>query len=284
VGSAARSTWITAGGKVKGIMKLQSPLFLISPYLLSFLNVDIVLNRTENPQFFFMSNVQSSFTFKLESIVFRVRKAKLVPSFNEGIEQMLHNHGDTLDYPLTDCRVSTKTYSGYGGDIIEDNLFHGVLPSRIVIGIVENEAYKGSFTQNPFNFIHNDITEVGLYVNGLPHPLPMIAMNFDQKDTYRIYHHMLESLQASNPDPGQAALGITKKEFDTGYTLFSFDMSSDQYGGLNHQALFNQPANVRLHLRFKQGSATRLITLIIYHEVSSRMSVNSSRQVTVFKA
>ena len=279
-GAVARHNWIATGNKVRGILKLHNSLFMIAPYLMSFLNVEIVMNRTEQRKFYFMARDAATFSFKLESIVFRVRKAKLVPSFVESIEQMLHKQGEQIVYPMRDCRVTTKTYSGYGADIIEDNLFHGVLPNRIIIGILDNEAYRGSYSRNPFNFIHNDLQEIGLFLNGVPHPIPMTAMDFTAKSTHRILHHMYDSLQSSNP--GTNAVNITKKEFDDGFTLFSFDMSSDQYGGLNHQSLLNQPANIRLHLRFAQGNATKLITLVIYYEMMSRMTVNSSRQVTVY--
>jgi hypothetical protein len=282
LGAAARSSWVTSTNKVRGIMKLHSPLMMITPYLLSFLDLDIVMNRTENPQFYFMAATGATFSFTLESIVFRVRKAKLVPSFVEGVEQMMHKHSENITYPLRDCRVTTKTYSGYGADIIEDNLFHGVLPTRIVLGIVSNAAYKGDFVENPFNFRHKNIKEIGIFLNGTAHPIPMTQMNFTDKQTHRIYHLMLESMQAAKPNPGQSSVCITKKEFDAGFTLFNFDMSSDQHGGLNHQSLFNQPANIRLHLRFNQGNVTDLITLIIYYELSSRMLVNASRQITVF--
>lgn len=281
-GAAERSFWVTDQDKVRGIMKLHSPLMMITPYLLSFLDLDIVMNRTENAQFYFMSAAGSTFTFRLDSIVFRVRKAKLVPSFVEGVEQMLHKQKESITYPLRDCRVTTKTYSGYGADIIEDNLFHGVLPTRIVIGIVSNNAYKGDFRENPFNFVHKNIKEIGIFLNGTAHPIPMTQMDFATKATHNIYHLMLEAMQAAKPQPGQSSVCITKKEFDEGFTLFNFDMSSDQHGGFNHQSLFNQPANIRLHLRFRQGDVADLITLIIYNELSSRMLVNASRQVSTY--
>lgn len=279
-GAAKRSNWIATGNKVRGIMHLHSPIFMINPYLLSFLNIDITLNRTENPGFYFMSKAGNTFTFRIDSIVLRMRKARLTANFVAGIEKMLHVQGENLIYPLRDSRVTTKTYSGYGADIIEDNLFHGVLPSRIVVGIVNNTAYKGTPDLNPFNFVHSNLTGIGLFLNGIPHPLPMEQMAFDTQATHRIYHHMLDSLQSSTP--GLNSVAISKAEFDRGFTLFSFDMSADQYGGLNHQTLSNQPANVRLHLRFAQGDSNAVITLVIYYELSSRMVVNSSRQVTVY--
>jgi hypothetical protein len=283
-GARNRDSWLLTRdkNKVQAIMKLHSPLLQVKKYLLSFLDLDITMNRVENPQFYFMSDNGSTFNFRLGSIVFFVRKAKLIADYVVGIEQMLKQRAEGIMYPLKDCRVFTKTYSGYGAEIIEDNLFHGVLPSRVIVGLVSNEAYKGAWEENPFNFQHFDLTEIGFTLNGVSHPLPMIPMNFASGDTHRIYHHMLDAIQGANPNPGQAAVALSKHEFDNGFTLFNFDMSSDQYGGLNHQSLFNKPANLRLQLRFRQGNATNLITLVVYYELNSRMFVNGSRQVSVF--
>lgn len=281
VGAQTRHKWIAPGNKVRGILKLRVPLFELDKYLFNKLDVDIVMNRTENPKFFFMSNDSATFSFKLDSIVLRMRKVRMIKSFTDAVESFMLNTGRNLDYVLTNPVVTTKTYSGYGSDIIEDNLFQGVLPKRIIIGIVGNDAYKGTFPNNPFNFVSNGMKEIGIFVNGTPHPIPMTQMDFTKKSTHRILHLMYESVQGVNPLA--PALGISKEEFDSGFTLFSFDMSSDQHGGLNHHSLFNEPANVRLHFRFAQGNATDLITLIVYYETSQRMSVTATRQVTVYK-
>lgn len=281
LGAKARKTWITAGNKVYGILKLQSPVFNIVPYLLNYLDIDITMNRTDNPAFYFMyKNPAATFRFRLDSIILRIRKLKLNETFNTAVAQMF-NDGHTVPYPLGNTVVFTKTYSGYGTDIIEDNLFQGKLPSRVVLGIVSNSAYTGTHTENPFFFKHKNLTDIGLFVNGMPHPIPMTQMDFSTGKTHRIYHYMLDSMQSTNPSNSTDAVAISKKEFDGGYTLFSFDMSSDQYGGLNHNALYNDPANVRLHMRFKAGQATDQITLIVYHEVASRMIISQGRQVIV---
>lgn len=271
-GAQHRKNWIAPGNKVYGILKLQSPVFLMQQYLLNYVDVDIVLNRNDNPAFYFMMNVGGNFKFRLDSIIFRVRKVKLSDEYNSGVARMFQQ-GENIPYPLGNNVVFTKTYSGYGTDSIEDNLFQGKLPSRVVFGIVSNKAYTGTSTMNPFNFEHKDLIEVGLFVNGMAHPIPMTPMDFTARKTHRMYHYVLESMQSTNPHKTSDALAISKEEFDKGFTLFSFDMSSDQYGGLNQNTLSSNPANVRLHLRFKSGQMTEQITLIVYYEVTSRMLV-----------
>lgn len=281
-GSDMRKKWITSENKLNGILKLKSPIFLMKQYLLSFLNVEIILNRVTNPAFYISGPQANTFKFRIDSMVFHVRKIKCIPSFNEGIENMLNKDRENIVYSLQDARVFTKTYPGFGTEINEDNLFHGVLPDRIIIGIVDNSSFGGKHDKNPFNFRHKNIQEIGLMVNGMPFPSQMIPMNFEKKDTSRIYHAFLDSLQAANPGIANH-IYISKKEFGDGYTFFSFDMSPDQYGkGINHEMLYNQPANIKMKIKFHPLTASESITIIYYFELASRMVVDGSRQVQVF--
>ncbi len=44
------------------------------------------------------------------------------------------------------------------------NIFQGALPNRIVIGMVDADAFNGTY-KNPFNFKNYDITIMALTVN-----------------------------------------------------------------------------------------------------------------------
>lgn len=281
VGGKLRKSWITAENKLMGVMKLRSPLFWMRPYLLPFLNVDITMNRISNHDFLFIAPAASTFKFRIDSIVLRIRKAKAVGSFNESIENMMYKVGKNIKLPLRNSSVITKTYSGYGTELIEDNLFHGILPDRIIVGIVNNSAFNGSKSENPFNFQHKNITECSLRVNGMPFPTQPYPIDFSKKNYHNAYFQFLESCKSFTPF-GQGCVNLSKEEYANGYTLFSFEMSSDQHGGMNHYHLFNDPANVQLYIKFAAGRADDIITLVVYYETSSRMVIDSSRQVQVF--
>ena len=51
-------------------------------------------------------------------------------------------------------------------DVSHEKLFSGQLPTRIVIGLVDNRAYNGDLTRNPFNFGHFNLNEIALYLDG----------------------------------------------------------------------------------------------------------------------
>lgn len=275
--SKKRKLW---GPNVRGVMKLRAPIFLMKPYLLSFLNLDIIMNRVQSQDFLFIRTAPDTFKMKIKKITLNLRKAQLVPAYVESIEHMLSKDGEFLPYPLRESRVFTKTYSGYGTEIVEDNLFHGVVPDKIWFGFVDNAAFQGHRTKNPFNFENKNISEVAIYVNGLPHAVNPISMNFANGDFHRMYYHTLEALHTANPVLVNS-VHLSKEEFKDGYTLFCFDMSADQYGGKSQYTLYNAPANVQLRIKLTQSSSTDIITLVIYYELGARMLVDKTRRVQV---
>lgn len=275
--SKTRKAW---GPKVRGVLKIRVPLFLIKSYLISFVNLDIIMNRTQNQDFLFIQQANDTFQLEIKSIILNLRKAKLTSDYVEGVEQMLSKMGETIDYSLRECRVFTKAYAGHGNEIIEDNLFHGVLPDRIFFGFVDSDAFQGDRSKNPFNFKNKNITEVGIYVNGQPHSLNPIGMNFAENTHYKMYYHMLEALQTADPTQGHT-INITRDDFKNGFTIFCFDMSADQYGGLNHYSIYNTPANVQLRIKFRQTNNAENITLIIYYELGAKMMIDKTRRVQI---
>lgn len=282
LGAITRFKHITNGDKptVEGVIQLFSPLFQLDTNLSSFANIDITLNRNVQPAFKFMYKDETCpFQFRIDTIKLKIRKVKLQASIVEGIERMMDKESEPLTYKLLDSRVFTKTYAGYGTEIIEDNLFHGIVPNRIVFGFVDNDAYTGKFVKNPFKFEHLFIQEVSVMLNGQHYPLPPLHMDFEKGQTAEAFYLMMDSLQSIK---SAAPPIITHEMFKNGYTLFSFDMSADQHGAKNHYQISNQPANIRLHVRFKQGDAAKNVTLVIYYEVNSLLSINKTRQVTVY--
>src|SRR5258708_38953077 len=65
-------------------------------------------------------------------------------------------------------RVVCKSYSVGTGmrDNVNEGLFTGQIPSRIVIAMVDNEAFNGSYRRNPFNFKHFHLSSIKIYVDG----------------------------------------------------------------------------------------------------------------------
>ena len=80
-------------------------------------------------------------------------------------------HAKTLEYenakyPLQ--RVECKTFSvpAGGRDVTQEKIFTGQLPTRVVVGCVDNEAFNGVFKKNPFTFQNYKISRISFHVDG----------------------------------------------------------------------------------------------------------------------
>ena len=70
---------------------------------------------------------------------------------------------------------------------------------RIVLGLVDTDAYNGSYRTNPFYFKHHNLTQVGVYVDGKQIPRKPLFLNFDASGGqnviagYKVFSLVLES-------------------------------------------------------------------------------------------
>ena len=66
----------------------------------------------------------------------------------------------------------------------QSNIFEGALPNRIMIGMVDPDAFNGTYTKNPFNFKNYDITTMGLTVKGENLPGKPLQLKFGAESDY----------------------------------------------------------------------------------------------------
>ena len=55
-------------------------------------------------------------------------------------------------YPLRRVEVKTFTIPQGNRSFSKESLFLGQLPTRIVVGFVDNDTYNGNITNSPFSF------------------------------------------------------------------------------------------------------------------------------------
>ncbi len=82
-----------------------------------------------------------------------------------------------IKYSLT--RVDTIQYTINKVVVCEtfDNVSSGILPKRIIFGMVEATAAQGSNTKNPFNFKNFVLSKISVRVDN--HDVPNSALNLN---------------------------------------------------------------------------------------------------------
>ena len=106
-----------------------------------------------------------------------VRRVKVASSIILGHAAGLKHSSAKCPIRRIDCKVLSipRGFSGFN----PDNIFLGQIPKHIVLGLVDTEAYNGSYRTNTFYFKHYNLTQVGVYVDGEQILRKPLFLNFD---------------------------------------------------------------------------------------------------------
>ena len=179
----------------------------------------------------------------------------------------------TAKYPID--RVCVKNFSIPAGTRVtnQENLFLGPLPKSIVIGMVYNEAFTGSYNRNPFAFKHFDLEFMAIYVDGEQHPSKPLQPHYGNEAAVREFYQLALS---TGRHLKNKAMIIDREDFMAGYTLYSFNLTPDEDAG-HHMSLIKS-GNIRLEARFRQP-LPHTINLIVYAVFDSIIEISNRRQV-----
>ena len=164
MGLNARYAFTKQSQTVDMIGPIHSDIFFQDRLILNGVNLRLKLNRAKNSFCLVSSAGGANHKVVITEAILYVRKVKVAPSIALGHAAALKQA--TAKYPIrrVDCKV--LSIPGGFGSFTPDNLFLGHIPKRLVLVLVDTEAYNGTYASNPFNFKHHNLTQVGVYVDG----------------------------------------------------------------------------------------------------------------------
>ena len=109
-----------------------------------------------------------------------------------------------------------------------ENLFLGTLPKRLILWCIDNDAYNGEYSKNPFNAKNNAINFLAVYVDGRQVRAKPLQPNFETGSYIRSYVNLFSATGKQSQDEGN---GLSRDDFGQGYTFFGFDLTPDGCDG-----------------------------------------------------
>ncbi|XP_035212161.1 uncharacterized protein F54H12.2-like [Stegodyphus dumicola] len=247
--------------------RLHLDLFHQERLLLNLVDVKLKLIRSK-PEFCLMAE-NGDYKVALEHVSLFVRKVHVSPAVSLGHAKALEK--GSAKYPIQ--RVLCKVFSIPQGNMsfVQDNVFVGQMPKRIIVACLDNDALNGNYKKSPFEFKHYHMNFIGVYVDGQPLPYNPVEPNFDQNNYIRAFQSLF--LGTNREDRG---IDISREDYAKGYTLFAFDLSPDLCDGEH----FNLIRHSSLRLEVKFGVALeQTISVLVYAEFESVLEINKSRTV-----
>ena len=200
-----------------------------------------------------------------------VRKVKLSPSVFVAHAKALER--GNAKYPLH--RVVCKTFTVPRGnlDCSQENLFSGQLPTRLVIGCVDNDAFNGNYVKNPFNFKHYNLTQLKVYLDGQQQSIRPLEPDYVNGQYINAYMTLFTGTGKQFIDEGNQ---IHRDDYAKGYTLYAYDLTPD-LGEDDHFNLIKE-GNVRVDMKFSVA-LPNTINVIVYAEFENIIEIDRSRNV-----
>ena len=243
-------------------------------------NVDIRLRMNRSSaRFCLMSDDETGVKYKVNLLYASmfVRQLKINPSISIAHQTALQR-GITCKYPIARTECSSFTIASGVMTVSKPNIINGILPHTVVVGMVSNESFHGSYKKSPFNFKPFDISSMNLMVNGLSYPTRPLKPVFNGGDSageqyIRSYNTLFRGVVRQYADTGN---NITREDYSSGYTLFVIRLAED-VSPMNFG--LTREGNVGLEMQFSKNTPETL-SCIVLSEYRNVMEINKAGEIT----
>jgi hypothetical protein len=161
-GFTSRKKLTVLNKSVQMMGKLHFDLFCQDKYLLNHVDLKIKLRRGRDA--FALVADAANYKIKIKKMALYVRKVQLSPAVRMSHVKALEK--TSCKYPVRRVEVKVDTVPTGKMNYVQDNMFLGQLPKRLVIACVDSDALNGTIGKNPFDFKHYKINCVALNVDG----------------------------------------------------------------------------------------------------------------------
>ncbi|KAH7670034.1 Protein F19G12.2, partial [Aphelenchoides avenae] len=257
---------------VEFMTKLEFDLANQSLYLLNNLDVlftiyrhdDNFLIHTLNP------NDTNTYRIKVHNVRLYLRAVDVQHSVNLKVANMLEKQSAKYQVRKTEIRSCFLTP---GRQEFVHNIFTNVIPRRVIIGMVNNQAYIGDMKKSPFNFQPFDVREVVVNAGGINYPaVPYnLSWRLQPVQFVRAFVDMHDGCMPSH----NTTNGITLEQYLDGWTFFVIPLTAalDDCGGFE----LVRNGTTTIALRFSTPIPDPGVSLICLGEFDQMLSIDKNR-------
>ena len=236
--------------------------------------VSLRLRFVRSPQAFVMMHATEKYKIKIKSAALSICRVAVNESMRLGVEKALEVRPAL--YPL--IRSDIKLFHVPSGQTVHtsENLFHGSVPRRLVIGLVNNAAYNGKINLNPFNFHHYRVKEIKVMIDGEAALMNRLKMNYAEKQCAAGYMSLFLGSGGLN---AAASNGLSQTDFMNGYTMYSFDLTPTLDASNGSIVFPPKKGNVTIRIEFDEVPVD-VLNAVVLCESDATIMIDKNRLVT----
>jgi hypothetical protein len=263
---------LTEDGRVVDMLgSIHSDLFFQERFLPNDVNIKMRLVRNKDAFCLMSPTAGAAYKVRILDCKLYVRKVKLSPSVFLAHAKALEL--GNLKFPIRRAICKTFTIPRGNLDATQESLFTGQIPTRLVIGCVDNDSFNGSYTKNPFNFKHMNLSQIKVFLDGQQQSVKPLEINFTNGQYINAYASLFMGTGKWMRDEGNQ---IAREDFAGGYALYAFDLTPDLAEGGHYNLI--KSGNIRVDLKFAQALAST-INVIAFAEFENILEIDRSRNV-----
>ena len=233
----------------------------------------IVLRLIPSPTNFAVkkpANNVHNFKIEIISVKLWVRTKEVAPALQLAHAKML-NSGINFRIPYTKVTLKHMTIPNGITSIQFDNIYQGMLPSRVLFAFIQDDHLNAAATANPFLFGHLNLSQLSLTMEGRTYPRTPYAPNFATNDYIREYLGLLEALDI---ETGNKSIDLTPTKWAATYPFFMFSTSPSGYASIP------QTGAARLDLQFRVAT-TEVYDVICFAEFPAILEIDKFKNALI---
>ena len=254
----------TEGGKVVDLEgSLLIDVFQQPKLLLNGVSIGIKLWPSLDSFRLVTDNLKADLKVQIVDASFRLCVQRIDGGLMMAHEKMIKMEPAIYPYLKSDIKTTSIASGQYSFSV--DDVFQGLVPCKLIVGLVSSAAYMGDYRKNPFYFRDYDCSSVGFYVDGQSYPSQPLRPNYEANqyiDSYR-------TLTTFRKD-----VNIDRYDYTEGYCLYVLEV--DPYYSFNTK----RKGHCRLEMKFARP-LPESVTLILYATFPEILHIDASRSVFV---
>ena len=284
-GFAKRHKFIESGIQFVLSGPIFSDIFMTDRLLLNMMDLKVVLNRSTDGFCLMDTNAKASLIspkVHFTDVVLKIRKVKVDQAVSDGVERMLKQTPALYPIRRVECKILTIPENL--PNIRQDNIFSGIIPNLFVFGLVDVDAYNGTYGKNPYNFQHFGVTNVSLTANGQEIPFKQLTLKYPEDKTGKIdpatdteldFDEAYNTLfSGTGKIYSNAGLDITREDYPGGYALYAFDLTPDMCNSTDY---FNTVQRGSLSLALTLKKTDHAIGMVCYGDFENVIRIDAER-------
>ena len=230
---------------------------------------DIKIRFVRAREEFSILSTKPGYKTLIDSAILYVKKVKLNPAVILAHANVLKRNN--MLFPIR--RVACKVFTISSGSLssYKENIFSGQLPTKIIIGLVKNTAYNGTFNSNPFNIEHFNLNHLSLHVDGRPDTIPSFSPDYESNLYSRSFHSLFDVTGNINCNDD---LDLNRNEYPGGNCLYAFKLAHEAEGVFD----LMHSGSIRIDLKFAQALAVT-VNVIVYAEYENVVQLDQNRNL-----